>query len=84
LAGHVAADKRPNPEQVYALVELNALIEKQIRKLPTLEQTAFRHFAINVFSMKESWQELGIPGRHIQVVDIPHATQAGAWITIFA
>jgi RNA polymerase sigma-70 factor (ECF subfamily) len=60
--GHVAADKRPNPEQVYALVELNALIEKQIRKLPAPEQTAFRHFAINGFSMKESWQSLGIPG----------------------
>ncbi|MGA2170997.1 MAG: sigma-70 family RNA polymerase sigma factor [Terracidiphilus sp.] len=58
---HVAADKRPNPEQVCALVELNALIEEQTQKLPTFEQTAFRYFAIHGFSMRESCQALGIP-----------------------
>ncbi len=59
--GCVAVDKQPNPEQVFALVELNALIEKQIRKLPPAEQAAFRYYAVDGYSIRESCQAFGIP-----------------------
>ncbi len=58
---HIAVDHRPNQEQFCALVELDALIEEQIRKLPTSEQNVFRYYAIKGFSMKESCLALGIP-----------------------
>jgi len=57
----VAADKRPNPEQICAMVELNALIEEQILRLPAAEQAAFRHYTINGHSMVDSCLTFGIP-----------------------
>jgi RNA polymerase sigma-70 factor (ECF subfamily) len=56
---HTAADNRPNPEQIYALVELNALFEEEIRRLPPSQQTAFRCFALKGLSIRESCQALG-------------------------
>jgi RNA polymerase sigma-70 factor (ECF subfamily) len=56
-----AADQRLNPEQVYALIELNALIEERILHLPPSEQAAFRYYAISGHSIMESCLALGIP-----------------------
>jgi len=58
---HTAADKRPNPEQVYALVELNALIEDELRNLSPSERAAFRCFSLRGLSIRESCQALGTP-----------------------
>ena len=56
---HIAIDERPNPEQVYALVELNALIEDEMRNLSPSERAAFRYFSLNGLSIRESCQALG-------------------------
>jgi len=55
----IAVDNRPNPEQVYALVELNALIEDEMRNLSPSERAAFQFFALKGLSIKESCQALG-------------------------
>jgi len=55
------ADKRPNPEQICAMVELNALIEEQVLRLPKSERAAFLHYAIHGHSMMESCLTFGIP-----------------------
>jgi RNA polymerase sigma-70 factor (ECF subfamily) len=59
--GHFALDKQPNPEQICGLAELDALIEKQIGKLSPAEQAAFRNYAVDGFSIRESCQALGVP-----------------------
>jgi RNA polymerase sigma-70 factor (ECF subfamily) len=58
---HAAVDKQPNPEQICTLAELDALIEKQISKLSPAEQAAFRYYAVDGFSIRESCQALGVP-----------------------
>lgn len=50
----------PNPEEICAASELNALIEDQIRTLPPRVQAAFRLRKIEEFSVKETVQALGI------------------------
>jgi RNA polymerase sigma-70 factor (ECF subfamily) len=50
----------PNPEEIYVVSELNALIEDQIRKLPPGIQAAFRLRKIEEFSITEAVQALGI------------------------
>jgi RNA polymerase sigma-70 factor, ECF subfamily len=50
----------PNPEEIYAASELNALIEGQIRELPPRLQAAFRLRSIEEFSVREAVQALGI------------------------
>jgi len=50
----------PNPEEMYAASELNALIEDQIRELTPRVQSAFRLREIEEFSITEAVQALGI------------------------
>ena len=57
----LATDERPNPEQICAVVELNKLIESQLLRLPAPEQAAFRHYAIDGHSTRESAVAFGIP-----------------------
>jgi len=56
---HIAIDERPNPEQVFALVELNALIEDEMRNLSPSERAALRFFSVKGLSIRESCQALG-------------------------
>ncbi len=55
------ADQRPNPEQICAMVELNALIEEQVLRLPESERAAFLHYAVHGHSMMESCLTFGVP-----------------------
>jgi RNA polymerase sigma-70 factor (ECF subfamily) len=57
----LAIDNRSNPEQVCALLEIIALIEEQIQKLPLKEQAEFRCYAINGLSTRESCVAFGVP-----------------------
>ena len=50
----------PNPEQIYAETELNALVEDKIRELPPRVQVAFRLCKIEEFSTTEAVKALGI------------------------
>ena len=50
----------PNPEQIYAATELNALIEAQIREVPPRVQAAVRLREIEEFSTTEAARALGI------------------------
>jgi RNA polymerase sigma-70 factor (ECF subfamily) len=50
----------PNPEQIYAASELNALIEGEIRELPPRAQATFRLRTIEEFSTTEAARALGI------------------------
>jgi len=50
----------PNPEQRYAAIEFNALIEEQIRELPPRSQQTFRLRKIEEFSTTETARALGI------------------------
>jgi RNA polymerase sigma-70 factor, ECF subfamily len=50
----------PNPEQICAASELNALIEDQIRKLPPRIRSAFRLHNLEEFSITEAAQALEI------------------------
>ena len=56
-----AAEKKPNPEQIYAVVELMQMMENQLSRLPAPEQTAFRHSVINGHATKESALTFGVP-----------------------
>jgi len=50
----------PNPEEIYAASELNALIDGQIRELPPRVQAAFRLRRSEEFSITEIARALGI------------------------
>jgi len=50
----------PNPEQIYVKSELDALVEDQIRELPSRIQAAFRLRDIEEFSTTEAARVLGI------------------------
>jgi RNA polymerase sigma-70 factor, ECF subfamily len=56
-----AVDHRPDPERICAVVELNALINEQILRLPAPERDVFLYYAINGHSVMESSQAFGIP-----------------------
>jgi RNA polymerase sigma-70 factor, ECF subfamily len=53
-------DARPNPEQICAVVEIRALVEKQVRQLSPGLQTAFRLYELDDRSAAVSMQTLGI------------------------
>ncbi len=53
-------DARPNPEQICAVVEIRALVEKQVRQLSPGLQTAFRLYELDDRSVAVSRQTLGI------------------------
>jgi RNA polymerase sigma-70 factor (ECF subfamily) len=53
-------DPRPDPETIYAGIEINALVEEHVRQLPPALQAAFRLQAVNGLSTIESSQALGI------------------------
>jgi RNA polymerase sigma-70 factor (ECF subfamily) len=55
-----AIDRRPDPEKLFAEIEMIALIEDQIRQLPPLMQIAFRLRASNGLSSTESSKALNI------------------------
>jgi RNA polymerase sigma factor (sigma-70 family) len=52
--------KPPNPEEVYAAIEFNALIEDQIRELTPRVQAAFRLCEIEEFSTTEAARAIRI------------------------
>lgn len=56
-----AVDPQSDPEKIYAAKEIKALIERQVRKLPSVLQQAYRLRAINGLSAAESGRVLGIP-----------------------
>jgi RNA polymerase sigma-70 factor (ECF subfamily) len=56
-----AADDRPDPEKLCAIVELHALLEEQIQKLPASERDVFLYYSINGHSVRESSLAFGIP-----------------------
>ena len=56
-----AVDPRSHPEKIYAAKEIQALVERQVRKLPPKLQQAYRLRAINGLSAAESGRALGIP-----------------------
>jgi len=64
-----AVDLRSDPEKIYAANEIRALVEKQVRKLPSEMQLAYRLRAVNGLSTAEScwWarssQDISIKGR---------------------
>jgi|SRR5277367_2369999 RNA polymerase sigma-70 factor, ECF subfamily len=53
-------DARPNPEQICASVEIRALVEQQVRQLPSGLQSAFQLYELEDRSGAESMQTLGI------------------------
>jgi RNA polymerase sigma-70 factor, ECF subfamily len=53
-------DARPNPEQICASVEIRALVEQQVRQLPSGLQSAFQLYELEDRSGAESMQALGI------------------------
>jgi RNA polymerase sigma-70 factor, ECF subfamily len=55
-----AIDPRSDPEKTYAAKEINALVERQVRKLPPELQQAYRLRAIKGLSAAESGRVLGI------------------------
>ncbi len=56
-----AAENRPDPEQICAVVELMQTMENRLSRLPASEQAAFRHSVINGHSTKESALTFGVP-----------------------
>lgn len=54
-------DVQPDPEKIYAAAEVHALVEQQVRQLPTGLQEAYRLRANKGLSTTESSQALGIP-----------------------
>ena len=55
------APQPPNPEQIYAATELNALIEAQITELSPRVQATFRLRKFEEFSTTEAALVLGYP-----------------------
>jgi len=53
-------DTRPDPEELYATIEINALVEERLHQFPAALQTAFRLHAINGLSGPESSKAIGI------------------------
>jgi RNA polymerase sigma-70 factor, ECF subfamily len=53
-------DERPDPEEICAAIEINALVERHTSQLPPLLRAAFRLRARSGFSTRESSQALGI------------------------
>jgi RNA polymerase sigma-70 factor, ECF subfamily len=56
-----AVDARPNPEKLCAAVEIRALVDERVRRLPPLLRAAFRLRATDSLSIRESSCALGIP-----------------------
>ena len=56
-----AVDPRSDPEKIYAANEIKALVERQVRKLPSELQQEYRLRVINSLSAAESGRVLGIP-----------------------
>jgi len=54
-------DSRPDPEELCAAIEVHALVEKHVRRLPPALQTAYRCRASSGLSARESSHALGIP-----------------------
>jgi len=55
------ADKRPDPEQMCAAVQLLETMENRFLKLPVREQSAFRFAVIDGHSVQESALKFGVP-----------------------
>lgn len=53
-------DARPSPEQICADIEIRALVEKQVRQLPSGLQTAFQLYVLDDRSAADSMRGLGI------------------------
>jgi RNA polymerase sigma factor (sigma-70 family) len=58
---HGAIDSRPDPEKIYAAIEINTLVEEHVRQLTPALQAAYRLRAIKGLSAAQSSQALGIP-----------------------
>ena len=56
-----AIDPRPDPEKIYAAIEINTLVKEHVRQLTPALQAAYRLRTINGLSAAESSQALGIP-----------------------
>lgn len=56
-----AAENRPDPEKICAVVELMQMMENRLSSLPAPEQAAFRHFVIDGHSTRESALTFGVP-----------------------
>jgi RNA polymerase sigma-70 factor, ECF subfamily len=59
-------DARPDPEKIFAAIEINALVEKHVRQLPPRLRAAYRLRATNSLSAAESSQVLGIPASAVK------------------
>lgn len=59
-------DPKPDPEKIYAEMEINALVEEHVLQLPTALQAAFRLRAIYGFSANETSQTLDIPASAVK------------------
>jgi DNA-directed RNA polymerase specialized sigma24 family protein len=55
-----AVDVGPNPEQICADIEIRALVEKQVRQLPSGLRTAFQLYVLDDRSAADSMRGLGI------------------------
>ena len=63
---HGVVDARPDPETIYAEIEIHALVEQHVSQLPPALQAAFRLHAINGFSAPRSGKVLGISASAIK------------------
>jgi RNA polymerase sigma-70 factor (ECF subfamily) len=54
-------DRRPGPEEICSVTEINGLVEEEIRRLPTEIQRTFRLREVDGLSTIESTRALGIP-----------------------
>jgi RNA polymerase sigma-70 factor, ECF subfamily len=59
-------DPKPDPERIYAEMEINALVEEHVLQLPPALQAAFRLRAIYGFSANEASQALDIPASAVK------------------
>ena len=59
-------DPKPDPEKIYAEMEINALVEEHVLQLPLALQTTFRLRAIYGFSANEASQALDIPASAVK------------------
>jgi RNA polymerase sigma-70 factor (ECF subfamily) len=53
-------DSRPDPESLYTAIEINAIVEKHVRRLPPTLGAAFRLGAIDGLSAAEASRALGV------------------------
>jgi RNA polymerase sigma-70 factor (ECF subfamily) len=57
---HRIADRRPGPEEICSVTEINGLIEEEVRTLPAEIQRTFRLRVVDGLSTKEVIRALGI------------------------